>query len=257
MNTTNHLSKLLIIIVLFFAAACSTAEQFTSTTVEGLEFADISAEELVGLIPDYNDELMTIRGSGRAIVSEPGNSDRVTLRFQANRNEGLIHVRNSAGIEGGQIYVDRDSLMIYNRIDKIAEKVPLHHGNMSSVGSLASVNMVELFNFTFTSSEVDRIYDDTDQFVVLLNDRSLIRVMKRNGFIVNVVHANNNRSAPYSRIEYDGYALLGSYHLPRRITIYSSDGNSRAALLVQRLETNIELPELGIILPDDVPLNRP
>ena len=254
MNYINRRQSLFAILTLCLLSACSTAE--LATGVEGLEFADISAEELTALIPDYNHDLFTISGSGRAIVSEPGNNERVSIRFQANRVEGLINVRNSAGIEGGQIYADRDSLMIYNRIDKIAEKVSLQHGNLTSVGSIASVNLIELFNYTFEANEVDRIYDDGDQFVVLLVDESLIRVTKRSGFIQNVVHANN-RSAPYSRIDYDGYAQIQSFHLPRRITIYSTDGQSRAALLVQQLEINLELPELRIQLPDDVIVKRP
>lgn len=255
MNPINRNTNLLAIFTLLLFSACSSTEVFTG--IEDLEFADITAEELTALIPDYSDELITITGSGRAIVSEPGNSDRVTIRFQANRNEGLINVRNSAGIEGGQIYVDKDSLTIYNRIDKIAEKVSIHQGNLTSVGSLASVNLIELFNYTFDTNEIDRIYDDGDQFVVLLTNQALVRVIKRSGFIHSVVHATNGQSAPYSRIDYDGYAQINSFQLPRRITIYSIDGDSRAALLVQQLELNGELPELGIDLPDDVILQRP
>lgn len=254
-NPKNRNTSLLAILAIFLLSACSTTEVFTG--IEGLEFADITAAELTELIPDYSNELSTISGTGRAIVSEPGNSDRVTLRFQANRDEGLINVRNSAGIEGGQIYVDKDSLIIYNRIDKIAEKVSLHHGNLSSVGSLASVNLIELFNYTINTNEIDRIYDDGDYFVVLLNNQALIRVVKSSGFIHNVVHANEIHSSPYSRIDYDGYAQINSLYLPRRITIYSIDGNSRAALLVRQLEINGVLPELGIDFPDDVIVKRP
>lgn len=255
MNPKIRNTTLLFISALFLFSACGTTEIYTG--VENLEFADITADELTALIPDYSDELLTISGSGRAIVSEPGNSDRVTIRFQANREEGLINVRNSAGIEGGQIYVDNDSLTIYNRIDKIAEKVSLQQGNLSSVGSIASVNLIELFNYTFDASEIDRIYDDGEQFVVLLNNKALIRVIKESGFIHNIVHANENSTAPYSRIDYDGYAQIESFFLPRRITIYSVDENSRAALLVQQLELNVELPQLEIELPDDVILQRP
>jgi len=254
-NSKINNSFLLSIIGLFLLSACSTTE--LATGIEDLEFADITSEELTDLIPNYNSDLFTVSGSGRAIVSEPGNSERVTIRFQANRDEGLIHVRNSAGIEGGQIYVDKDSLIVYNRLDKIAEKVSLRQSNLSAVGSLASVNLIELLNFTFEISEVDRIYDDEDQFVVLLHDQSLIRVIKSSGFILNVVHANGRHSAPYSRIDYDGYAEINSFQLPRRVTIYSIDGESRAALLIQQLEPNSELPKLGIDLPDDVIVKRP
>jgi len=245
--------------VLFFllliVSACSTTRGLT--TFEGLEPAGLTADELVALVPNYSETLITISGSGRAIVSEPGNSERVTLQFQSNRNESLITVRNSVGIEGGQIYVDTDSLLIYNRIDRIAEKVPLRDGRLSSVGSIASINILDLINYTFEAADVEQIFDDRDTFVALLTNRTILNISKANGTILEVVHAIENYSAPYSRIEYDGYGTIEGFRLPRRITIYSRDGESRAALLVQRLDVNTELPELSIVLPDDVPINRP
>lgn len=233
--------------------ACKTPGELA---FEEMDRAVITADELVAMVPNYSKTLLTISGSGRAVVSEPGSSDRVSLRFQSNRNESLITVRNNVGIEGGQIYVDSDSLLIYNRIDKIAEKVPLHQGRLSSVGSIASINILDLINFTFDAPDVEEIYEDRNFFVALLANRSYLKINKSDGSIIEVVHANNNSSAPYSRIEYDGYGEIESFRLPRRITIFSRDGESRAALLVQRLEVNTELPELFIDLPDDVPIYR-
>jgi hypothetical protein len=243
-------------IVLFLFFGCSTPS--TLADIESLEQADITTEELISLIPDYQDLLFTISGSGRAIVSEPGNNERVSLHFQSNRDESFIQVRSGTGIEGGQIYVDRDSLMVYNRIDKIAEKIPLHEGNLTSVGSLASVNMLDLFNYTIDSATIEEIYEDheTESYVLLLVNRSLIRVSQRDGYVQSVVHTNDNRSAPYSKLEYEGYAVVEEFLLPRRITIYSKDGHSRATLLVQRLNINPTLPPLGIDLPDDIPVIR-
>jgi len=84
----------------------------------------------------------------------------------------------------------------------------------------------------------------------------MIKIEKNSGLIQEVVHASTNHEAPYSRIEYEGYAEIENFQLPRRITIVSSDGRSRATLLVQRLEINVTLPELGIDIPDDVPIYR-
>ncbi len=247
-----HASVLLVLLLL---SACSTSRDITS--IENLEKADISADELVSMVPNYSESLLTISGSGRAIVSEPGNSERVTIQFQSNRDESLLTIRNSVGIEGGQIYVDSDSLLIYNRIDRIAEKVPLRDGRLSSVGSIASINILDLINFTFEANDVDEIYDDRDMYVALLYNRTLLNISKSDGSIREVVHANENIAAPYSRIEYEGYGIIDGFTLPRRITIFSRDGESRAALLVQRLDVNTELPELSIVLPNDVPIYRP
>ena len=239
---------------LLMLTACSTTEELTA--VEEMERAAITADELALFVPDYREELLTLSGSGRAIVSEPGNSDRVTLQFQSNRNESLINVRTSAGIEGGQIFVDSDSLLIYNRVDRIAEKVPLHQGKLSSVGSIASVNMIDLFNFTLETNEIEEIYEDSHSYVAVLHNRAMVTISKISGLIQEVVHANTNQQAPYSRIEYEGYAEIEQFQLPRRITVISSDGRSRATLLVQSLEINVTLPELGIDLPDDIPVYR-
>lgn len=246
----------LCVTILFLFIGCSTPA--TLTDIESLERANVTAKEVISIIPDYGDHLFTISGSGRAIVSEPGNNERVTIHFQSNRDESLIQIRSGTGIEGGQIYVDRDSLMVYNRIDRKAEKVPLHEGNLSSVGSLASVNMLDLFNYTVDPDSIEEIYADheTGSYVLLLTNKSLIRISQSDGHVQNVVHANDNRSAPYSKLEYEGYSAIEELLLPRRITIYSKDGNSRATLLVQRLNINPTLPPLGIDLPDDIPVIR-
>lgn len=242
------------ILILFFMMSCSASKELAGD--EELNEADISVGELLELVPNYRESLQTITGSGRAIVSEPGNSDRVTLQFLSNRDESLITVRTSVGIEGGQIYVDSDSLLVYNRVDKYAEKVPLNQGKLTSVGSIASVNMLDLFNYTFTESDVAELYETNGQFVAVLVNDSRVQISKETGRILEVNQPAGNRQVPYSRIIYEGYGEIEGFHLPRKITIFSQDGKSRATLLVQNLEINERLPELGIDLPDDIPIYR-
>jgi hypothetical protein len=244
----------LAISAMLLVAACSTPREFTAA--EELDRAELDAEELISMIPDYRTELKTITGSGRAMVSEPGNSERVTLEFHSNRNESLMTVRNNVGIEGGQIYVDSDSLLIYNRVDRTAEKVPLHEGKLSSVGSIASINILDLINYTVNTEDISEIFEDRSYYYAILNNRTQIKISKQNGLIKEVVHSTDLYDAPYSRIEYEGYARIEGFHLPRRITIFSRDEASRATLMVQRLDVNTELPELAIVVPDDIPIQR-
>lgn len=251
---THVLQKTKYILVIILLAGCSTSQPFLS---EDLAESELTSSELMSMIPDYRESLNTIKGNGRAIVSEPDGSDRVTLQFQSNRDESLITVRTSVGVEGGQIYVDRDSLLIYNRVDRIAEKVPLAMSSQSSVGSIASLNMLDLFNFTFDADNINRIYEDSDSYVALLQNNSRIFIEKSAGRITEVVHSESYENAPYSRIEYEGYAEIEEFYLPRKITIFSRDGQSRATFLVQQLEVNETLPRLGIDLPEDIPIYRP
>lgn len=238
---------------LLILIGCSTSKEVF--VLDDMEPSARSVDDVLEQLPDYRENLQTISGSGRAIVSEPGGNERVTVRFQSNRNESLLNVRNSLGIEGGQIYVDRDSLLIYNRIDKFAEKVAVREGKLTSVGSIASMNILDLFNYTLDSSDVTQVYEDNDHVALVLTDQSYVVILKNSYHIKEVVRANPIE-APFSRIEYDGYAEINGFILPRRITIFSSNGQSRAALLVQNLELNTELPDLTITIPDDIPIYR-
>jgi outer membrane lipoprotein-sorting protein len=246
-----HISILLIFTTVLLSA-CSTPRSVLS--IDDMEPASISNEELAEMTHDYSNTLSTITGSGRAIISEPGKNDRVTLRFQSGRDASLISIRTSVGIEGGQILVDSDSLLIYNQVDRYAEKVSLKQSNLTSIGSLASLNMLDMFSYTLPIEDIDQIFEDRDHFLAVMNDDSRITISKRDGTIIDVTQTRTD--AAYSRIEYDGYASIEDFYLPRKITIFSTDGNSRATFLVQRLEVNTTLPELKIELPDNIPIYR-
>jgi len=241
--------------ILLFMISCSSSAELIENDEELTE-ASISVDELLESVPNYRESLQTISGTGRAIVSEPGNSERVTLQFLSNRSESLITVRTSVGIEGGQIYVNSDSLLVYNRVDKFAEKVPLNQGKLTSVGSIASVNMLDLFNYTFLESDLDGLFESDDLYIAILVNDVRVQVSKESGRVLEVDVPEGNRTVPYSRIIYEGYGEIEGFQLPRKITIFSQDGQSRATLLVQNLEINEELPELGIELPDDIPIYR-
>jgi len=233
--------------------SCSSSRELSAP--EEMELSDESAESIVQDMHDYRKSLKTLEGSGRAIVSEPDNSERVTVQFRSNREESRLSIKNSVGIEGGEIYVDRDSLLVYNKVDKFAEKVSVNKGKQTSVGSLASMNILDLFNFTVDASEVERIYEDSDTFVLLLQDGSYVRIRKESSLVEEVVR-HSAEGASIGRIEYDGFADLEGFMMPRRITVYSSDGTSRAVLIVQSLEINTELPDLALTIPEDIPIYR-
>lgn len=248
--------RLILLLVIFPAVlmtSCSTTGDLTAP--EEMEPSDESAEAIVQKLPDYSESLQTLQGSGRAIVSEPDNSERVTVQFRSNREESRLSIKNSVGIEGGEIYVDQDSLLVYNKVDKFAEKVSVNEGKQTSVGSLASMNILDLFNFTVDVSEVESVYEDADTYVLLLRDGSYVRIRKESYLVEEVVRPSAE-GASIGRIVYDGFAELEGFMMPRRITVYSSDGTSRAVLIVQSLEINTELPDLVLTIPEDIPIYR-
>jgi len=244
-----------IIFLSFFIYSCAGPR--AALEYENLDPALITADSLVAMMPDYSDELQTMTGSGRALVSEPGNSSRVTVDFQSNRTRSLMTIRTSIGVEGGQILIEPDSLLIYNKVDNIAQKVSPEQSSLSSVGSIASLNMLDLFNFRIEADQVEQLFDNDDTFYVLLKDRAAVEVSKRSGLVMRVDRSESQLPIPYQTIEYDGYAEIDRFQLPRKITIFSSDGQSRATFLVQQLHVNGKLPPLEIDIPDDIPIYRP
>lgn len=243
------------LILLLMAAGCSTPGAVSN--FEDLEPAPITPDSLAALMPNYTGELQTMTGSGRALVSEPGKSDRVTVEFQTDRTKSLLTIRTGIGVEGGQILIEPDSLLIYNKVDKIAQKISPERSAISSVGSIASLNMLDLFNFTIDPGNVDRVFEDGNRYIVLLNNQAVVEVDRQSGNVINVDRSRSDPPIPYSRIEYEGYADISRFQLPRKITIFSGDGKSRATFLVQRLDVNGKLPPLSIELPDDLSIQRP
>lgn len=215
--------------------------------------ADISADQFVDMLPDYTGSLETVSGNGRAFISQPGNSDRVSIDFHSNREETLITFRNRIGIEGGQLLVKNDSVLVYNRIDKIAEQVSLSDADLTEVGSLATINLVELFHYPLDRGSVDQVFQDERYYVASTTDGSRITAEKETGTMVDLQIASGS-DAPYSRISYESYERLNGFYLPKKITIFSADGNTRVTLLVRQLEVNRQLPPLEISIPDEIPI---
>lgn len=243
------------ILLILFVTGCAAPGAVSE--FEDLDPASITPDSLVLAMPDYSENLQTISGNGRALVSEPDNSDRVTIDFQSNRNRSLLTIRTSIGIEGGQILIEPDSLLIYNKVDKIAQKVSPEQSTLSSVGSIASLNMLDLFNFRIDAESIEQIFDNGETYLVLLDNRAVVEVEKNSGLVVRVDRSQSDPPVPYQSIDYEGYAQIDRFQLPRKITIFSGDGRSRATFLVQQLHVNGKLPPLEIELPDDIPIYRP
>lgn len=211
--------------------------------------ADIS--EIVSQLPDYNTELNTVEGKGRAIVSEPGNTERVTILFSSNRQKSLVTIRNGLGIEGGQLLTDGDSLLVYNKVDKYARKVPVKEGNLNRINRLASLNILDMLNYSVSEDKVETLLESESSYQLQLKSETNIYVNKED-FTIRKIEQPQSSTLPYSNIEYDAYASVDGFTLPRRISIFGSEGKSKVALQITTLNLNIELDSLTINIPDDI-----
>ncbi|MDZ7808753.1 MAG: DUF4292 domain-containing protein [Gracilimonas sp.] len=238
---------------IFLFSACSSTSELT-TEVDFRPSKD-SIDEVVSMIPNYSGKLETMSGKGRAIVSEPGNSDRVTIDFATNETRSLLTIQNRIGIEGGQMLVEQDSILIYNRLDKEAQKISIYDGRMTSLNELTSINMLDLINFKVDAENVDALQENETSYRLLMNNGLRVVIDGDNGQVQNVEQTIQQNS-PYSRIFYESYGELNGFILPRKITIFSADERSRVVFLVRSLETNPDRINLEIDIPDNIKIQR-
>ncbi|WP_290963479.1 DUF4292 domain-containing protein [Gracilimonas sp.] len=252
MKFRSRLSLIAVMGLGFIISSCTS----TRTVTEGdFTRVEIPKEEVVSQIPNYATELDAIKGKGRALVSEPGNSDRVTIDFEANRELSLLTFQNRIGIEGGQMLVDSDSILIYNKLDKIAQKISIYDGRMTTLNELASINILDLLNFKVYAGDVQSVWESNNSYQLRLKNGARVFVNKEKGWVQQVDQTRRGL-APYSRIIYESYGELNGFTLPRKITIFSADGDSRVVFLVRSLEVNPGKLNLEIDIPNDINIQR-
>jgi hypothetical protein len=228
--------------------SCSTPQELSK---EGFTPSSEEADTIISSLPDYAEKLQTLQGKGRAIVSEPNNTERVTLLFSSNRSKSLVTVRNGIGIEGGQLLTDGDTLLVYNKVDNYARKIPVRSSNLRRINKLASLNILDILNYTAKAADVKQVLENKTHYKLMLGAGGAFYVDKESG-VVNEVVQPTDSSLPYSRIEYSAYSKLKGYLLPRRITIFGAEEKSKIALQLQSLQLNPTLDSLSIQLPDDI-----
>lgn len=233
--------------------ACSGPKELTTDEPKGFEPSSVQASEILPSIPDYSSDLQTISGKGRAIVSEPGNTERVTVLFSSNRSKSLVTVRNSIGVEGGKMLTDGDTLLVYNKLDNFARKIPVRGGDLDRINRIASLNILDMINYTIAKSNVESVLENEDLYQLQLSTGTKIYVDKDSYLIRQVIQPPGSK-LPYSKITYDGYATVERFKLPRRISIFGVEQKSKLALQLTNLELNPRLDSLMIDIPKDTPI---
>jgi hypothetical protein len=230
--------------------SCSSSQKLVE---DGFRPSQENLSHVINQLPDYNDELQTVKGKGRAIVSEPGNTERVTIRFASNKQKSLVTIRNGIGIEGGQLLTDGDTLLIYNKVDKYARKVPVQGASLNRINRLASINILDLLNYSIKEKDVEQFLENETLYQLLLQTGTKVYIEKKSHTIRQISQPTSS-NLPYSAIEYDGYTSMEGFTLPRRISIFGPQGESKIALQLTALELNPTLDPLTIELPDDIPI---
>ncbi len=235
--------------------SCKSTAPAINTDVNNYSLSNDSISEVLEKTPDYSGHINSITGKGRAIVSEPGNSERATIDFSADTLLSLLTIKNRIGIEGGAMLVDQDSILIYYKLDNIAQKVAISDGRLTSLNELASINLIDLLHFRLTEESVIEVYESDETYLLrLATDGGVI--VDRDEHLIREVRQPYGAGLPYSKLIYENYGDLNGYTLPRKITILSADGNSKVVFQIRSLQLNPESVNLQLDIPSNIIIDR-
>jgi len=235
--------------------SCSSAELLSEKDASSRSETAKTAEQILNTVPDYSKKLQRVSGKGRALVSEPGNSDRVTLLFDANREKSLFTIKNRIGIEGGKFLVDNDSILIYDKLNKKAQKISVYNSRTTNINELASVNILNILNYKVRRENIEQRYENDNYYILTTHQGGEILINKKTGYISQVTQLPQS-NLPYSMIIYEGYAETQGFILPRKITIFNSDQTSKVAFLIQSLSVNPDSIDLELDIPKEIYIQR-
>lgn len=253
---TDRPSKRLIPLIAVLAViwSCTPARMLTVDPA-GFSVSDADPEMILGNSPNAGISISSIDGRARAQISRPGVSERVSVTFVSDRNRTLISIRNNLGIEGGRIYADRDSVLIYDRIEKQAWKTDIARSHELLLNGFSAFNLIDFIDPVLHAKEVQTVLEDEKRYKLVFFDGKTV-IFNRQNYLVEQIVFSADDPEIFSTFIFENYAGLGGYKLPRTIRIFSEDGKSVIHLVTQSLDLDKNNLDFDIGIPTDITIIR-
>ena len=95
---------------------------------------------------------------------------------------------------------------------------------------------------------------------LIINENGKIEAIgkkvNKNNMLIEEITQPYFSKFPYSKIIYEHYGELSGYLLPKKITIFNSEGDSKAILQIQSLKVNPYLLNFNLNIPSSIPIER-
>ncbi|MEX0681406.1 MAG: DUF4292 domain-containing protein [Balneolales bacterium] len=243
-----------ILFLLIVAVSCSPPEILRLETGE-FKPATIDKERFYEQYASTQSPLASVSGRANVQVSEPGNTDRFTLSFSSNRNYSLLTLRNNLGMEGGRIYSNPDSVLIYNRLEEKAHKMSHVDASLFYLNGITALNLIQMIQPITDPEHISRLYENEDYFLVETNSGERHFIEREQ---MNLIRTERDVIQPgaYRTFNFDSYAEIEGYRIPRRIQILSSKENSNIFLVIRSLEINPPDLDFDPEIPGDIEIIR-
>lgn len=228
-------------LILFLAASCAPKPILLNEGTFDLSKRD--ANEVMGELFDAASVAASVSGSARVQASSPGLTERGVMDFASNRDSSYASIRNGIGIEGYRMLIDGDSITVYNRIDKYAERVALED-------AILPMTLLDILNPDFLSKKVLRLYENPTYWYFQFTDGSAAIVGRADGHIRRL-------DASFATVLYEDVALNGGVPMARRIQLLSHDQKTNIFFNIQAVRMNPESLEFDLRMPAGTRIERP
>ncbi len=227
---------LILFVMMGFAVSCAPREVLRLETGE-FEPSDIEIETFFRDYTETNSTLQTLSGRASVQVSEPGHSERLTVTFRSSRDYSLLKLRNNLGVEGGRIFSDPDSVVVYNRLEDEAHKMSHADAAWYYLNGVAAINLIRILHPITDAGHISDIYENKEYFLVetVRGERHFI---DREHLRLRRTERHAQHPEAYSTFQFENYAEIDGYQMPRRIQILSQDEKSNIFFVLRALEIN-------------------
>ncbi len=226
-----------------------------ATTGQTFHKSSLPPDSLRRLLTGYEQTLKGISGKGKVIINQPGNHQRGTLLFDANRNKALVRYKNGLGIEGGRLLISNDSVLIYNRIDKTARKMSLQDYGYLYLNGIMPMNPIALLAPDLGGKPIRALYENKHFYYIRFKDGTRAYLDRKDGSIRKIIYPFKHADA-ITNFVYSAYATIDGFRLPRKIGMTSNNGRSSLLMLVQSLTINPKHLNFDPGLPAGIKINR-
>jgi hypothetical protein len=243
-----------LMLLVLTASACSP-KRAVLVDPSGFRASDADPAVILASSPNAGKSIHSMEGRARAQVSRPGLSERATVSFTSDRTQTLITIRNNLGIEGGRIHADRDSVLVYDRIEKQAWKSDISRSHELLLNGFSAFNLIDFIDPVLEAGQVTGVSEDDRHYKLEFFDGKTV-IFNRSNYLVERIVFSADDPEVFSTFLFENHAALNGFMLPRTIRIFSNDGRSVIHLVTQALDLNRNNLDFDPGIPSDVTIIR-
>ncbi len=200
-------------------------------------------KEVMGELFEAGSIATSVSGTARVQATSPGLTERGIMDFASTRKMSYASIRNGIGIEGYRLLIDGDSITVYNRIDKYAERVALED-------AILPMSLLDILNPDLLAKRVSKLYENPTYWYFLFTDGSAAIIGRSDGHIKRL-------DASFATILYEDVTRVDSIPMARRIQLLSNDQKTNIFLNIQAVRMNPESLEFDLRMPAGTRIERP